>query len=71
MKSLINPVDCDACDGSGETIHNDEGSFGDPINDYAKPCTTCDGTGQMEAPELDEYPDCVWRHAETPFASNH
>lgn len=35
------------------------------------PCPTCDGTGEVDPPERDELPNCVWRDAETPFAENY
>lgn len=31
-------------------------------------CPDCEGKG---CPERDEIPECVWRHADTPFAENH
>lgn len=37
-------------------------------------CPTCDGEGEIEADDEDDEEriiDCVWRHADTPFAKNH
>ena len=34
-------------------------------------CPTCEGEGAIEAEEADDLPNCVWRHAATPFARNH
>lgn len=42
---LILPVTCGDCGGSGEVLFNNDPRR-DPINDQAKPCECCDGTGQ-------------------------
>jgi DnaJ-class molecular chaperone len=36
--------DCEDCQGAGETLHRGYG--GDSVNDYAKTCTACKGTGR-------------------------
>lgn len=43
--SIWPPADCPDCDGSGEILYRDFG--GDPVNDYAKPCKACAGTGRL------------------------
>jgi hypothetical protein len=32
---------------------------------------TCSKCGELIEAISDEYPDCVWKNAETPFAKNH
>ena len=32
---------------------------------------TCSKCGQLIQEIVDEYPDCVWKNAATPFAANH
>lgn len=54
---LILPVTCDECGGSGEFLFNNDPRR-DPINDEARPCECCNGTGKtleiVEPVEQDE-----------------
>lgn len=43
VADLKSQMDCEECDGSGETVHRGYG--GDPVNDYVKPCKACNGRG--------------------------
>jgi DnaJ-class molecular chaperone len=47
IDDLLEQMDCETCGGAGETVHRGYG--GDPVNDYAKPCGACNGTGRPPA----------------------
>ena len=70
FKTLV----CPTCEGCG---------YRESRNGYwaaieAHPCDECLGEGTIQVDEederpafRDEYPDCIWRGAATPFAENH
>lgn len=47
---LDDPVNCDECEGSGETLHECE--YAGCVNEHEGPCPECDGTGLV--PKKDE-----------------
>lgn len=63
---------CDICDGEGM----EEAENGELVD-----CHLCEGAGYFGADGFpisrdeiegsEELPNCVWRHAATPFADNH